>query len=262
MVSSLNNLYFVWNGDYQSLKCFVGKDLNLDGVWEQPRGDKKVFKSNNISITWRKNKSLLHFEGLEANKITKLLCCIICQSFAESVAVNNSVNEVVVVNDSVNSCESDSGTLQGRVSKSNAISSDMEGPITGQAINTEAIRALSDSLVHITEVLASLQENMDKSRQNVEKPPNCMQKGIVIVEERINNAENTIEDNKACESNYLNASKSPIEKNNIINGQLSNHLHKFKTLNIRFLALFYARRAIASKALSVIFSIPKATSTL
>ncbi|CAB4035251.1 Hypothetical predicted protein [Paramuricea clavata] len=102
-----------------------------------------------------------------------------CQIFTEGVVVNDFVNEVVVVNDSANSCETDQDTSQSRVCKSNAICSNIEKPKSGQTINTEAIQALSDSLVHITEVIAKLQENMNKSRQNtelqVENEPNYMQ---------------------------------------------------------------------------------------
>ena len=62
MESLYDNLSIAWNGDYESLKCFVEKDLNLDGIWEQPVGNKEIFKSNNILISWRKNKNLLHLE--------------------------------------------------------------------------------------------------------------------------------------------------------------------------------------------------------
>ena len=129
---------------------YLGKDLNLDGFSEQPGGDKKVFKSNNILISWRKNKNLLHLEVAEAGKITQLLCSKMCQSFAEGVAINDSVNEVVVVNDSVNSCETDQDTSQSRVCKSNATCSNIEELKTRQTTNTEAIQTLSDSLDHIT----------------------------------------------------------------------------------------------------------------
>ncbi|CAB3987358.1 Hypothetical predicted protein, partial [Paramuricea clavata] len=131
--------------------------------------------------------------------------------FTEGVAVNDAVNEVVVVNDSDNSCETDQDTSQSRVCKSNAICSNIEELKTGQTINTEAIQTLSDSLVHITEVLAKLQENMNKSRRNtelqVEKEPTYMQERIA--EQELNNKENTIETNEASESNNLNTGETP-----------------------------------------------------
>ena len=96
MVSAIDNLCFAWNGDYDSLKSFLNKGLNLVGTWEQLGGDKKVFKSSNILISWRKNKNLLHLKGAEAGKITQLLCLKMCQNDAESVVINDYVNEAVV----------------------------------------------------------------------------------------------------------------------------------------------------------------------
>ena len=49
------DLSFAWTGDCDALKAFVVDDLKLNGNWEQPGGDKKVFKFNNSSIVWRKN---------------------------------------------------------------------------------------------------------------------------------------------------------------------------------------------------------------
>lgn len=140
MEQLIGNLCFAWKGDYEALKRFVDKDLNMDGVWEQPGSDKKVFKSNNILISWRRGKNLLHLEGAEAGKIIQRLCSKICQGFVESVNINDSVNEVVVVNDAANSCETDLDTFESRVGKDSAVCSDIEALKTGQAINTEAIQ--------------------------------------------------------------------------------------------------------------------------
>ena len=59
---------------YDSLKTFFSDELKLDGVWEQPGGDIKIFSTADISISWRKNKSLLHIVGDEVGKYAKLLC--------------------------------------------------------------------------------------------------------------------------------------------------------------------------------------------
>ena len=75
-----------------------------------------------------------------------------CQNDAESVVVNDSVNEAVVVNDPDNPCETD---LQSRVYRSSAMEH-IEELKAGQTVNTEAIQSLSDSLIHITEVLANM----------------------------------------------------------------------------------------------------------
>ena len=54
-----------WSGDFGSLKQFFKDVLNFGGEWSQPGGDKKVFTRGKSSISWRKSKSLLHFEGEE-----------------------------------------------------------------------------------------------------------------------------------------------------------------------------------------------------
>ncbi|CAB4020864.1 Hypothetical predicted protein, partial [Paramuricea clavata] len=66
MTSLLDNLSIAWTGDFDSLRKFTSNELKLDGNWEQPGGDKKIFNSENISITWRKAKSILNIEGVEA----------------------------------------------------------------------------------------------------------------------------------------------------------------------------------------------------
>ena len=214
MVSAIDNLCFAWNGDYDSLKSFLSKDLNLVGTWEQPGGDKKVFKSSNILISWRRNKNLLHLEGAKAGKIIQLLCSKMCQNDAESVVVNDSVNEAVVVNDPDNPCETD---LQSRVYRSSAMEH-IEELKAGQAVNTEAIQSLSDSLIHITEVLANIQENKNKSRQNTEvqteSEPKNMQPRKIAGQEP-NNKENISETNEASEPNIPNADESPVQNNKI-----------------------------------------------
>ena len=57
VVVSTRELSFARRGDYDTLKAFFVDDLKLSGTWEQPGGDKKVFKLNNSSIVWRKAKN-------------------------------------------------------------------------------------------------------------------------------------------------------------------------------------------------------------
>ena len=89
---------------------------------------------------------------------------------------------------------------------------------TGQAVNTEAIQSLSDSLIHITEVLANIQENKNKSRQNTEvqteSEPKNMQPRKIAGQEP-NNKENISETNEASEPNIPNADESPVQNNKI-----------------------------------------------
>jgi hypothetical protein len=69
-------LSLAWTGDYQSLKDFVSDDLQLEGVWSQPGGDKKLFTGDEATIIWRRNKNLLSIDGKRANDIVGKLCKI------------------------------------------------------------------------------------------------------------------------------------------------------------------------------------------
>ena len=66
MSLATDNICFTWTGDFDSLKVLVAKDLELSGI---SGGDKKAFKFNNSSISWRKSKSLLQLEGDEVGTI-------------------------------------------------------------------------------------------------------------------------------------------------------------------------------------------------
>jgi hypothetical protein len=48
MASFIDHISFAWTGDFDSLKLLIAEDLKLDGTWEHPGGDKKVFKFNDI----------------------------------------------------------------------------------------------------------------------------------------------------------------------------------------------------------------------
>ena len=80
MESLSYNLCFAWYGDYDSLKNFFSDELKLDGVWEQPGGDKKIFSTADISICWRKNKNLLHIAGGKEAEYNKLFCSKIIEN--------------------------------------------------------------------------------------------------------------------------------------------------------------------------------------
>ena len=67
-------LCFAWSGDFESLKLLLKEDLKLDGTWSHPGGDKKLFRAENITISWRRNKSILLLEGENAGSLMKNLC--------------------------------------------------------------------------------------------------------------------------------------------------------------------------------------------
>ena len=79
MASKLfERLCFAWSGDYESLKQFVKDDLNLEGTWSQPGGDRKLFTLGDSTILWKKNKNVLRLDGARANEIMQSLCKLIC----------------------------------------------------------------------------------------------------------------------------------------------------------------------------------------
>ena len=92
MSLATDNICFVWTGDFDSLKVLVAKDLELSGIWEHPGGDKKVFKFNKSSISWRKSKSLLQLEGDEVGTITQRLCAKILKSSQSAAECGNNTD--------------------------------------------------------------------------------------------------------------------------------------------------------------------------
>ena len=74
-----DKLCFAWAGDFECLKRFVSEDLQLNGTWSQPGGDKKLFTFDDSVIIWRKNKNLLYLDGEKAGDVMKELCKQICK---------------------------------------------------------------------------------------------------------------------------------------------------------------------------------------
>ena len=90
MASFIDHISFAGTGDFDSLKLLIAEDLKLDGTWEHPGGDQKVFKFNDSSISWRKSKGLLQIEGDEMGKVYQHLCKKILNSLHSSVKNVNS----------------------------------------------------------------------------------------------------------------------------------------------------------------------------
>ena len=76
--SSNNKLCLAWSGSYESLKQFVSNDLQLNGIWEQPGGERKWFISDKLTIWWRKVRHLLSLEEECATDFMQDLCGRIC----------------------------------------------------------------------------------------------------------------------------------------------------------------------------------------
>ena len=95
-------------------------------------------------IIWRKNKSLLSFDGEKASDVIKDLCQLICTD-----------NSEVPTSDYRQS------------SKSSDISADIESLKLGQQVNGEAIQTLSDSILYMTSVISQLQVFLEKYKKDL-----------------------------------------------------------------------------------------------
>ena len=147
------HICFAWTGEYEALNKLLSEDLKLTGIWEQLGGDKKVFRTNDTSISWRKSKSLLHLKGTDAGKITQLLCTKICEDLNGVSKTNN-----IIISDC--SCQTESDISQSCLCKCKDICHDIEGLKSGQKVTSEAIQSLSKAVSHIAETFTHFQEDM------------------------------------------------------------------------------------------------------
>lgn len=173
MESLSYNLCFAWQGDYDSLKKFVRDELKLDGVWEQPGGDKKIFSTADISISWRKNKNLLHIVGDELGKYTKLLC----SKIYEDICLQTTSTD--------GSSQTEPAILQSTIGKDNDVYSHIDDLRSGQELNRFAIQSLSHSVEHLTEIISQFRKEIDKVNINqpykVDKNPVCSQDTVIEI---------------------------------------------------------------------------------
>ena len=103
--------------------------MNFGGEWSQPGGDKKIFTFGKSSISWRKSKSILHFEGEESTTIKKRICEVMLdKEISSQQQVHSSLLPVIA-------CD------------------EIESLRTGQPINTEAIQSLAESVATISSIV-------------------------------------------------------------------------------------------------------------
>ena len=152
------DLSFAWTGDYDALKVFVVDDLKLNGNWEQPGGDKKVFKFNNSSIVWRKNTGFLQIEGEEVGYVMRRLCAKILSEYKNTENVNNIDVSCQTVADL--ECVS--------------VESEIEELKTSQAVDREIILSLSDTVAQIAGFIKQLQEQ-NCSNSQIKSTPSHVQ---------------------------------------------------------------------------------------
>ena len=149
-----SGLSLAWSGDFDSLKEFICKTCDFVGNWSQPGGDKKVFSFNDdSSISWRKSKKVLSFNGPQASQLMRDLCKRLSEqeAYTSDFADEHSVE---------NACQS---------SKSVDIDMEIEDLKAGQMQNGEAIKALSDSILGILPVISEFQGFMDRNTARTDK---------------------------------------------------------------------------------------------
>ena len=126
------HICFAWTGEYESLKKLLSEDLKLTGIWGQ-----MTLRSRGERV---KAVTLLHLEGTDSGKITRLLCTKIC----EDLNAVSKTNNIIIWNCS---CQTD-------------ICHDIEGLKSGQKVTSEAIQSLSKAVSHIAETFPHFQEDM------------------------------------------------------------------------------------------------------
>ena len=140
--------------------------------------------------------------------------------------------------------------------KNSVAFSDIGSLRNGQAINTEVIKALSDTIVHITEALSRLEEP-SKSQKNVaahlENELNYMQ--CESTEQELYREKNTIETNKACTTNFLNMNKRFGQNNSDVNRQSHKQSNTKTPKHLVTCPFPSIGKASLSKALSAVFFI-------
>ena len=142
------NLCFAWSVDFESLKLFIKDDLKLDGTWSHPGGDKKLFSTENITISWRRSKSLLWLKGENADGLMKNLCDMMLERGKYS---NNS--------DTISK-----PSLSG---KEFDIYNEIESLKTGQSVNRELVQTLSNSISNMAEIISNLQESVYNKSKDI-----------------------------------------------------------------------------------------------
>ena len=170
-----NKLSLAWTGDYESLKQFVRETCKLDGSWDQPCGDRKLFTVGDSKILWKKNKSLLSFDGPRANVLREELCRRLCERN------DGNLDPVVVHN-----------TGGGHSSELSDLYSDMEHIKQDQLANGEVIWTLSESILHITSAISEFQDYIGNNKTSLRL---CAHE---VVSERFHNTQNE------NDMNYIN----------------------------------------------------------
>ena len=210
-MASTNKLSLAWTGDYESLKQFVHETCKLDGSWDQPGGDRKLFTVGDSKILWKKNKSLLSFDGPRANVLREELCSRLCERN------DGNLDPVVVHN---------TGSVHS--SKLSDLYSDIEHIKQDQLANGEAIRSLSESILHITSAISEFRNYIGNNKTSLSER---------VSTRSINHNENSENGNQVI-------AQDPIEiddNDSIVTDQLINSMGHIQAEHISQLDMILAK---------------------
>ena len=97
VTSSTLNLKLSWTGDFQSLKDFVHTVIKFEGEWSSPGGEKKLFTSDQVTLTWLRNKKYLSIPGKDEKEVTYHVLSQLCGEPKEDRATNQAQVETVAI---------------------------------------------------------------------------------------------------------------------------------------------------------------------
>lgn len=83
-----------WFGTFAELQVFVADLLNETGIWNSPGGRAKVYRSEEISITWYSDRNTLLFQGKLGPNMKQYVCNLV--EGHEQFVVNGQANSGAV----------------------------------------------------------------------------------------------------------------------------------------------------------------------
>ena len=89
---------------------FRPHSVKVEGEWSSPGGEKKLFTSDKVTLTWLRNKKYLSIPGKDEREVTYLVLPQLCGEPKENRATNQAQVETVAIqqrrcNDLVPECE-------------------------------------------------------------------------------------------------------------------------------------------------------------
>jgi hypothetical protein len=137
------NTTLAWMGDFQSIKDLVAEYFELDGQWDSPGGEKKVFYCGGIAtITWMKKRKLLQIEGPNARLIKRnLLSVLLCEDTGFDSTTNESPTTTICHLGCSCGCKELSVDIEGMKLDMTIVESRQERAIAGNTLALDQVKA-------------------------------------------------------------------------------------------------------------------------